>query len=221
MTLILPEVNTHLTTLRRLAQTISDVINAFDAKLSVLDTLHTLHRKLQSHDLLFRELVIGHQQLLQGQEKLFTVQETMAAKQKSQMKDILCTLDQIERGQDRVPQTQKLTRSHEVAVVLPITGEEITVKDSQPPLVLPKYKRQRRLLSDDEALEEFSSDSGHRQLSMELLPFEETKEIKEATAVEGGGKVLDVGGGLMGSDRPLKRKLLSTIDLEQFTADDF
>lgn len=144
----------------------------------------------------------------------------MAAKQKSQMKDILCTLDRIEKGQDRIPQTQELTRRHE-AVVLPITGEEITVKDSQPQPVLPKYKRQRRLLSDDEVLEEFFSGSGHRQLSMELLPFEETKKIKEATVVERSGGVLDAGGGLVSSDRPLKRKLLSTIDLEQFTADDF
>lgn len=144
----------------------------------------------------------------------------MVAKQKSQMKDILRTLDRIEKGQVRIPQTQELARSHEVAVVLPITREEITIKDSQPQLVLPKFKRQRRLLSDDEVLEEFSSGSGYRQLSMELLPFEEIRQIKEATVVERSERVIDAGG-VMSSDRPLKRKLLSTIDLEQFAADDF
>lgn len=204
-----PVVDSHLIIIRRLSQTISDVINALDAKLSVLDTLHTLHKKLQAHDLLFRDLTAGQEHLLHTQEQLSTAHEEMAAKQESQMKDILRVLDRIEKDQGRVPQTQGSTHGHNV---VPAFAEEVTVKDSQPQPAPPRSKRQRRLLSDEEMLEEFSPISGHRQLSLELLPFESVKRIKETTA--------DAGAGSMGLERPPKRKLLNTMDLAQFTADD-
>lgn len=138
------------------------------------------------------------------------------------MRDILRVLDRIEKGQGRIPQTQGLAYGHNVVAAPPVAGEEITVKDSQPQLVPSKSKRQRRLLSDEEMLEEFSPISGHRQLSVELLPFENVKRIKEATAVERNERgVADAGAGSMGSERPPKRKLLNTMDLAQFNADDF
>lgn len=145
----------------------------------------------------------------------------MVAKEGSQMKEILRALYRIEKGQGRIAQTQGLACSREVAVMLPMTGDETTVKDSQPQPVLPKSKRQRRLLSDEEVFEEISSGSRDRQVSMELLPFEDAKRIKEATIVQNSEKIVADAGGVMGLERPLKRKLLSTIDLEQFTDDDF
>lgn len=217
----LPVVDSHLIIIRRLSMTISDVINALDAKLSVLDTLHTLHKKLQAHDLLFRELAAGQEHLLYTQEKLSTTHEKMAAKQESQMKDILRVLDRIERDQGRISQSQALAYGHNVVAASPVAGEEIAVKDSQPQLVPSKSKRQRCLLSDEEMLEEFSPVSGHRQLSLELLPFENSKRIKEATAVERNERgFADAGAGSMGSERPPKRKLLNTMDFAQFDADD-
>lgn len=181
-----PAVDSHLIIIRRLSQTISDVTSALEAKLSVLDTLHTLHKKLQSHDLLFRELAAGQEHLLYVQQKLSAAQEAMAAKQGAQMKDVLRVLDQIQAPQ--------------------VAAEVIAVKDSQPqPL---KSKRQRRLLSDEEMAGEYSAGAGYRQLSVELLPFVEAKEVDTVT-------------GAVGLERPPKRKLLSTMDLAQFAADDF
>lgn len=203
-TYIPPAVDSHLIIIRRLSQTISDVISALEAKLSVLDTLHTLHKKLQSHDLLFRELAAGQEHLLHTQQKLSTAQETIAAKQESQMKDILRVLDQIEVRQSKA-QDQACARGVAVA-----PGEDIAVKDSQPPL---KSKRQRRLLSDEEIAREFSPGVGYRPLSMELLPFVETREI---TPVD---RAADAGGAT-GLERPLKRKLLNTMDIAQFNDDD-
>lgn len=80
-----------------------------------------------------------------------------------------------------------------------IAAGESAVKDSQPPM---KSKRQRRLLSDEEMAGE---GAGYRQLSVELLPFVEAREADAAVGLE----------------RPPKRKLLSTMDLAQFAADDF
>lgn len=140
------------------------------------------------------------------------------------MENILRTLDRIERGQCRIPQTQELAYGHETAVASSATGEDVTVKDSQTqPVPRSKRQRQRRLLSDDELLGEFSSGSGHRQISMELLPFEDARRIREATVIESRERaVADAGGeGALNPERPLKRKLLSTMDVEQFTDDDF
>lgn len=183
-------VDSHLIIIRRLSQTISDVTSALEAKLSVLDTLHTLHKKLQSHDLLFRELAAGQEHLLYVQQKLSAAQEAMAAKQGAQMKDVLRVLDQIQAPQ--------------------VAAEVIAVKDSQPqPQPQPlKSKRQRRLLSDEEMAGEYSAGAGYRQLSVELLPFVEAKEVDTVT-------------GAVGLERPPKRKLLNTMDLAQFAADDF
>lgn len=179
-------VDSHLIIIRRLSQTISDVTSALEAKLSVLDTLHTLHKKLQSHDLLFRELAAGQEHLLYVQQKLSAAQEAMAAKQGAQMKNVLRVLDQIQAPQ--------------------VAAEVIVVKDSQPQPQPLKSKRQRRLLSDEEMAGEYSA--GYRQLSVELLPFVEAREV-------------DAGTGAVGLERPPKRKLLSTMDLAQFAADDF
>lgn len=96
------------------------------------------------------------------------------------------------------------------------------------------FKRQRRLLSDEEIHDGGGGDGleGHRfinrQHSIELLSIQEMKDTtrdSRVLAVEENGKAstgssLEVGFGATLAERPMKRKLLSTMDVDQFSGDE-
>jgi hypothetical protein len=96
-------------------------------------------------------------------------------------------------------------------------------------------KRQRRLLSDEEIHDDEGDGDGvgdnrftNRQDSLELLSVEEMKDtarVSRVLAIGENGKA-STGGGTGGGlganmvERPMKRKLLSTMDVDQFSADE-
>lgn len=82
-----------------------------------------------------------------------------------------------------------------------------------------QLKRPRRLMSDEELLAEEAM--FQREPSMELMLVEEVRQVRERTeTIEKAAVTADNGGGFGVLERPLKRKLLSTMDVEQF-ADEF
>ncbi|KAH8148229.1 uncharacterized protein LAJ45_07681 [Morchella importuna] len=213
------EVDAQLTVLRRLTQTTTDLLHTFEAKLTLLETLHTIHQKLHSHDLIFRDLE-------QGQKRLAIKQERMADEQGLQtnmLKDILHILGKI-KTEKRVglEAEREIQSSFEVVndiKAVPVAGS----------------KRQRRLLSDEEIRDDEGGGDGledhrfiNRQYSIELLSIQEMKDTtrdSRVLAVEENGKAstgggIGVGLGATMVERPMKRKLLSTMDVDQFSGDE-
>lgn len=134
------------------------------------------------------------------------------------MYEVLSVLNRNQENQKEQKKDEDADK--EVAV---LTVDEVTVKDSQPqmPQGLPKSKRQRRLLSDDEVLDDILPGSRQRVYSTELLSIEEVRRVngaKDAEQRNEEDESGEVGGGSRGVivERPLKRKLLSTFDMEQF-----
>ncbi|KAI5847083.1 hypothetical protein DFP73DRAFT_583733 [Morchella snyderi] len=213
------EFDAQLTVIRRLTQNAADILHTFEAKLTLLETLHTIHQKLHSHDLIFRDLE-------QGQKRLSIKQDRMADEQNLQtdmLKDILHILGKM-KAEKRVglEVEREIQDSFEVVndiKVVPISGS----------------KRQRRLLSDEEIHDDEGDGDGvgncrftNRQDSLELLSVEEMKDVARDSRVliiERNGKV-GTGGGVGGGlgttmvERPMKRKLLSTMDVDQFSGDE-
>lgn len=149
----------------------------------------------------------------------------LSAKQDKQAETLHEVLSVLNRNQEnQKEQKQDEDADKEVAV---LTVDEVTVKDSQPqmPQSLPKSKRQRRLLSDDEVLDDILPESRQRVYSTELLSIEEVRRVNGAKDTEQRNEVDEsgeAGGGSGGAivERPLKRKLLSTFDMEQFAYTD-
>lgn len=160
----------------------------------MLENLPILHGKLHSHDLLFGDLVAKQKGVLCAQEEIGIAISGIAVRQ-----------DEHTVILEKILRVLSTGRGGKVEV-----ASEVSVKDLQPQS-LPR--KRRRLLSDEGVR---CGGSVPREVSVELLGVGEKRGVEIVGRELRSGKVIFMGKGGEVLERPLKRKLLSTLDVEQF-----